>query len=1003
MKQFLILMSLMFFAIGLSYGQRTITGTVSDGTETLIGANVLVKGTTIGVATDFDGKFSLEVPDDAQFIEISYTGYSTQEVDITGQSEFNIVMQEGETLQEAVVLGYRSSTKPKSNVAVKTLSSSTIQDRPNPSVVQTLQGQVAGLNIVTSSGQPGGNSEIILRGVNSIGGNVEPLFIIDGVPVDEDNFRSINQNEIESVTVLKDAGATAIYGNRGANGVIVIKTKNGGYNSGLKIRYSGQVSRSSRQAIDYDLMDAQEQLRLEAKYGSGRGSTISEDSIGRVQGTDWLDVFLRDPITHSHNLALSFGGENFNVYSNFGYLDSEGILIDSKLERYNWRTNLTGKSADEKFSYGTNISLNYSKNNEPNSVGSSAINRNYVLGAFQSVPYISLDEYVDGAGLLSPLTFANTPLFLWDRVQTYTRFENELKAILSIDASYKIAEGLTFSSTLGGDFTDQNLTRAEGPESFNALLFAETGNTTPGFQDQANTRVFSYNWLNSLNYTKQFGGAHTIDVGLYTEYFRAFYDRFGYRNEGLDPRTFYPGDGSGFIDDNSDNDFFADQANANILKAGLFSYFGSLDYDYGNKYGIGFTLRRDASYRFASSNKWGTFYAVSARWNINEESFMEGSPFNLLKLRASYGTTGNQRIVDSGGFLNYFGGGDLTENFFATSSGYGGSNSIGLSQIGNSTLKWETVNQVNVGLDFELLSNRLRGAVDVYQKTTEDLFQGRPISAVNATTLINANTGSLRNRGFDFDISYDFLVNPNGLNMRAYFNTNFNKQEIIDLPTPDGTIQSGNVITREGSILREYYVYQYAGVNPANGNLLFLDANGDITENPSPDTDRVYTDKNRYADYQGGFGMFADYKGIFLDLSFNYVTGVYKFDFDLAGAMDPTNIGQFRHSRDMLKAWENPGDVTNVASLNATNLALDSSSDRWLMNASYLRLRFIRLGYNFSPTIVNKLGVSNLGVYFNAENVVTWTPWRGYDVETTETQRGYPAPRTLSLGLDIEF
>lgn len=1008
MKKFLTLLFLSIVTLVGVSAQKTVTGTLIDEEGLpLIGANVLVKGTTIGTISDIDGTYSLDVPAGSEVLVYSYTGYISQEIEIGGRTVIDLALaQNTQLIDEVVVVGYKTQTRPKSNVASQLVSSATIESRPNASIVQTLQGQVAGLNITTSSGQPGANSSINLRGVTSINGNTEPLFIIDGTPVDEDNFRSINPNEIESISVLKDAGATAIYGNRGANGVIVMKTKSGGFNQGLKINYSTLISQSSIQPNGYNLMNAQEQLLLENRFGNGRGANISMDSISNVQGTDWLDFFFRSPITQQHNLSITTGGENFNSYTNFGYMDQQGILKSSGLERYNLRTNLNGKSADGKFNYGTKVSLNYTVNDEPNSIGSGAINRNFILGAYNSLPYITVDEYVDGAGLLSPLTFANTPLFLLDRLNTYTRFEQEIKAIASVNASYKITDDLTFSSVLGGDFTDQNLTRAEGPTSFNALLFAENGNTTPGFQDQQNTRVFSYNWLNSLRYNFDLGALHSLDVGVYTEYFKADYSTFGYRNEGLDPATFFPGDGSGFIDDNAANDFFADQANANLLNAGLFSYFADASYDYDSRFGLGVTFRRDASFRFSESNRWGTFYAVSGRWNIDQESFMENTPFDMLKLRASYGITGNQRIVDSGGFLNYFGGPDLTQNFFATSSGYGGQNSLSLSQIGNTTLRWETVTQTNIGIDFEVFRSKLRGSFDVYNKVTDDLFLNQPVSAINSVTSLRANTGSLKNSGFDIQLNYDFLTLSNGLKLTAFFNTNFNKQEIIDLPTPDGTIPDGdgNDILREGSILNEYWVYRYVGVNPANGNLLFLDANDELTESPSPDNDRINTGKNIYPDYNGSFGLRGDFKGVFFDVQFNYTTGVYRFDFDYDDLIDPTSIGQFRSSNDLNRAWENEGDVTDIPSLNATNLALDDNSDRFLQKSDYVRLRFLKFGYNFNQDLLSKLNLSRLSLYFNAENLNTWTGWRGYDAESiNSTSRRYPSPRIMSLGLEVGF
>lgn len=1006
MKKIIVVVSVLFISWQIS-AQRTVTGIIQDqGGEPLIGANVLVKGGQVGTVTDFDGTFAIDVPTGAGILVISFTGFETQEVDVTTLSEVSVTLKEGELLSEVVVVGYSTTTKTKSSVAQSGVSSKTIELRPNASLVQTLQGQVAGLNISTSNGQPGGNSTVRLRGVSSINGNTEPLFVIDGTPVDEDNFRSLNPNEIKSVSVLKDAGATAIYGNRGANGVIIIETKRGAYDQPLKITYSGLYGTSTMQVNqDYGLMNAQEQLTLERTFGNGRGQNMTDAEIAAAANEDWVDFFFRSAITQSHTIALTSGGANTNSYTSFGFTNQEGILKSSSLQRYNVRNNLTGRSKNDRFNYATNISINYSKNDEPNNIGGSGINRNLVLGAYQSLPYITSDDYVDGRSLISPLTFANTPLFLMDLLNTFTRNENELKLLGSIKGSYKILDNLVFSSTLGTDFTDEKLLRAEGPESFNAILFAQRGNDTPGFQQQRSTQSVTFNFLNSLAWDKTFGD-HGIEAAVYMEYFKAYYDQFGFLNNGLDPRTFFPGDGSGFIGDNAANDFFANTVNADKRKAGLFSYFGQLGYDYKGKYGLVLTGRRDASYRFSSSNRWGTFYSVSGRWNIDQEKFMENGPFDQLKLRASYGITGNQDIVNADGQFKYFSAGDLTEDFFATGGGYGGQNSLFLSQIGNAALRWEKVTQTNIGIDFEIFRSRLRGSLDVYQKTTDDLFQNRPVSAINSVTALRANTGSLENRGVDLTLQYDVLssLDNRGLNMTLKFAGNYNKQNIIDLPTPDGTIQSGNIITREGSILNEYYVYRYAGVNPANGNLLFLDAEGGLTESPSPDRDRVFTGRNIYPDYEGSFGVSLDFRGFFLETQFNYVLGVDRFDFDYSGYVDPTNIGQFRHSTDILRAWTEENRVTDIPSLRANNLALDGSSDRFLKESDFFRLRFINFGYAFPKTMTDKIGIENLRLFVNAENLYTFSKWRGFDAETDSGgSRLYPTPRIISFGAEVGF
>jgi len=1003
-----ILTLLLAFVVQISFAQvKTVSGNVSDDNGLpLLGATVVIKGTTTGVSTDFDGNYSITA-NVGDVLTFSYVGYTPQSQTVGASNTINVVLVSDNALEEVVVQAFRTTSKTTSNIASTTVTSKTIETRPNASFAQTLQGQVAGLNITTGNGQPGGNSTINLRGVTSISGNTEPLFIIDGVPVDEDNFRSLNPNDIESLSVLKDAGATAIYGNRGANGVVIIETKGGDYNSSLKITYSGVTSFSTLQNHDYNLMNSREQLQLEKDYGSGFGSTLSQVELAERASqvnTDWLDVFFGTGLTQSHTLSLSSGGENINSFTSLGFHDQEGILKRaSTLKRFNFRNNINGKSDDGKFKYGTNLSINYSESNEANAIGAGSVNRNFVLGATSGVPYVSPYSYVRGEGSNIPVTFANTPLFLLDRLDTYTRREDEVKIIANLFASYDLTDHLTFKTSFGADFTDEQLLRVEAPNSFNAQLFAETGNTTPGFSDQDVSRSIALNFNNSLTYRNTFADKHSVEFSLFTEYFKAHWRSFGFRQNGFDPATFYPGDGSAFVNDNAQNDNFVDTGRANIQNAGLFSYFAYGDYDYNETYGFSATVRRDASYRFADSNKWGTFWSVAGRWNISNESFMGTSSFfDSLKLRASYGTAGNQRIIDAAGAFAPFNAADLTRDLYVTGGQYGGVNGLSPGQIGNNSLQWETVVQANIGIDFAFL-NRVRGSVDVYKKNTEDLFYGTPISpALNGgQTSISANVGEMENRGVDLELRYDLLksTKDDGLNVTLNFVGNYNKQEIIDLG-PAGDTPFG---LRVGGVLSEIYAAPLVGVNPANGNLLFEDINGDITED-LVGSDQRATGLNLYPDYQGSFGIDAGFKNFFFTAQFNYAIGVDRFDYDYNGYMDPSAIGQFRHSRDILDAWQQPGDITNVPSLNATNLSDIGLSDRDLRESDYTRLRFIQFGYNLPEKFLEKIGFSYVRAFVGGENLVTWSKWRGFDAEGFgSTQWGYPTPKTYSIGIEFGF
>lgn len=1018
-----ILTLLLAFVVQISFAQdKTVTGTVVDENSLPVpGVNVIVKGKQQGTQTDFDGNYTLSVTS-ADVLVFSYVGYKTIEEPVGNRSTINVELSLGEQLNEVVVIGNITQSQETATVSSVKLSSKSIQNRPNQSMVQTLNGQVAGLNITTNTGQPGANSTVQIRGVSSIFGDTEPLFIMDGIPVDQDNFRSLNPQEIESIEVLKDAAATAIYGNRGANGVIVIQTKRGGFEENLAVNVNSIYSFSSLQNDDYNVMSSQQLLAYERLRGNGagagnsssvfnpgQGEPMTDAQIANAPNFDWSDFFFRTGVTQNHTVSLSGGSQNFSQYTSLGFNDTEGILKDSDLKRFNIRNNLDGKSTDGKFKYSSSVTLNYSKSNEPNAIGGSGINRNYILGAFESVPYVTDSDYTTGADLLSPLSFTNTPLFLLDRLRTYTRFEEEIKIVAGLNASYQITDWMSANVTLGGDYQNNILTRAEGPESFNALLFGGPENPTSGFQQQNSRRQFTYNQIVSLNFNKSFD-EHTFSLGLFSEYFKAHLRTFGYFAEGLNPSTFYPGDGSGLVQ--QAGGLFNDEANAEILNAGLFSYFSSVDYDYDKRYGFSASIRRDATNRFKGDNKWGTFWSVAGRWNISNEAFMEDSAFNTLKLRASYGKTGNQFITGT-----LFGGLDRTENFFVSTGGYGNLNSLQLGQIGVSNLKWETVNQANIGIDFGVWNNRLRGSIDVYEKETTDLFQDGPVSAVAGITSQRRNIGSLFNRGMDYRIDYDIFRATKqgdfGLTIGAL--ANFNETELQDIPNPEGEIVQGGSefsvgLGRNGGMLFEYYGLRYAGVNPANGNLLYYTADNNVTEQPNVSNDADWLGINILPSWTGSLLLDVEYKGFYLSTQWSYATDVYRVDNTYASLTDPDSVGQFNFSNDILNFWQQPGDIVDQPSPSASNRN-SFGSDRFMRKADFLRLRFANLGYNFPKEYLKGTGINRLSVFLNAENMITFSEWRGYDPETRNanfsggntTGRGFPTPKIVSLGVELAF
>ena len=1018
---------LLAFFIQFSFAQdRTISGIVTDSQGLPVpGANVTVEGTKQGVQTDFDGKYAISAAK-GQKLVFSYVGMATQTIAVGASNTISVQLVDGIAIEELVLEGYRSTTRATSNIAVTTITSKTIEGRPNANFIQTLQGQVPGLNISTGSGQPGASSTVILRGVGSINGNIEPLYVIDGVPLNSDNFKSINQNDIESLSVLKDAGATSIYGNRGANGVIIVKTKRGSFEAPLNIKYLGTTSFTTMQNNKYNTMNSHQLLTLERTFRKGYGYTGGTDGTPMTDeqiaaygvDTNWRNVFFRTGVGQNHVLSLTSGSKNLSSFTSLGYFNQEGILKGTDLKRFNFRNNLTGKSNDGRFNYGTTLTINYSQNHQAASLGTGSINYNPVSAANNGAPYIDPKWYngsgadlvnwysngvgPQGVGYNAKGTLGLSPLVLLNRMQTGAIETNELKMIANLQASYKIVDNLTLGTTVGADYTDNVGLDYESPNSWTRILFKRDGEDFVGSETNSYVRQFNFNMNTSLNYTKTFAEKHTIDASIFTEYYKAHQSSFSATQNGLDPKTWSPGAGTGYIPFNPDTPrFYAPEIGASKGSAGLFSYFGSVDYDYMQRFGLSGTVRRDASYRFSDSNKWGTFWSVSGRWNIDKESFMQNTAFNMLKLRASYGTTGNQNILGQ----SIFSAPNYTRSLFSSGAGYQNLNSYAISQIGNPNLKWETIEQANIGVDFEVWKSRLRGNVDVYQKTTKDLYLSTPISGINGTYTLDANNGDLRNKGVEALLSYD-VIRTNDFLLTLTFNGSYNKNEILDLPNEGGFVDNGLTIDAEGGPLNQFYLIKYAGVNPTNGQLLFYTKDGQLTENPNPETDRRFTNKTSLTPkYQGGFGFEANYKGFFLTTQFNYVAGIYRFDYDLLGLQDPSSIGVFNKSTDILNAWTVDNRNTDIPSLNVTNSGSATSSDRYLRDASYLRLRYASVGYSFNKDLLAKTPFTAIRTFVNAENLVTWSKWRGWDAESNRgaDQYQYPTPKIISVGLELQF
>jgi TonB-linked SusC/RagA family outer membrane protein len=1012
--------------------EKTVTGVVSDKTGPLPGANVVVKGTTRSAQTDFDGKYSIKAKQ-GEVLIITFTGYNDLTMTVGAASNYNLTLKEQSfKLEEVVVLGYdKTATKAKSTAATTTVTAESLKNRPNVTVLQSLAGNVAGLNVIQSSGSPGSAKfDLLIRGQGSVNSSTEPLYVVDGVPTNSVVFRNINPEDIESATVLRDAASTSIYGNRAANGVVIIKTKNGKYESGLKISYTSTYGISELTRDRYNLMSSQQLLRFQRdnsiSAGAGNnvllngflgadGSPLTDEQIERAPNTDWRDVFFTTSQTQSHNLSLSSGGKNLNNFTSLSYTSQNGIVNTTDFQRFTYRTNITGKSNNDKFNYGTNLTMALSKRFQLGQETNAAINNNVVqnplLGSLTGVPYFGEDFYPGtGQGLhdLIGTDFdgGNTTLVLQDLLQEGNqpnRF-NEIKILANANASYKISRDFTLATRFGVDYTHSDRTFARAPWSYLAIAVRENGSLPfGGFETRTSDRDFGFNVVNSLKYSRVFG-KHSVDAGVYMEYIKAYRTANTSTQNGLDLLTYAFGAGTGWT--NVGANFAALRPTNSAAKnlAGSYSNFVSATYDYDGKYGLDATFRRDASYRFVDDNKWGTFYSVGARWNVDKEGFMKNSIFNMLKLRASYGIQGNQNLgVPAFGGNPLYTFSNITRDLIGIGNGYGNTGAFVQTQFGNNLAQWEEQALTNVGLDFGLWNDRLSGNIDVYRRLTNQLFTNFNLSAaVGAGIGLAGNNGSLENKGVEIALKLKVIKGEN-FNLDVFANGAYNQNKFKDIVrTPDA---GGNQIDENGGMVGEYWVVPYAGVNPANGELLFVAADGSLTESPD-DVDRRRSGKSRIPIYQGGFGFNMDYKGFFVDTQFSYSLDQWRFDYAQLWLNSPSFAADNNMSTDILNAWTPTNTDSNVPSVNAANFDLGTDfSDKWLKDASYVRLRNFSFGYNFSKKMLEKSFLTSLKIFIQAENLYTWTKWRGFDPDFGDTANvgAFPTPRTVSFGLNVEF
>jgi len=1017
----------MAFVMQFSFAQeKTITGTVTSAADglPLPGVNVIVKGTTRGVQTDFDGNYSIKASA-GETLVFSFVSMKSTEMKVGSSNTINVSMQEDvAALDEVVVVAY--GTEKASNVtsAIETVKAEDIEQVPNASLDQILQGQAAGLNIQTSSGQPGSSGTVILRGRNSINGNIEPLFIIDGVPVDEDNFRSLNSNDISNVSVLKDASASALYGNRGAGGVIIVTTKTGRKGDGVKVAYRAQYGKSTYNDPGFEVMNAAQSLRYQRSNGVGFGGYnggISDAEIAAIasqSNTDWRDVFFRKGTTNSHEVNITTGSESTTSFNSIGYFEQQGITQRSDIQRFTFRSNVN-TSLNDRLDVTSNITINFSKNNFAENEGTGQLD-NPFIAPYIALPFISPynpdgsinlngtpytrgEANPDGSltGTSNINGFLNTPFITLNTNALNSIKNDEMKIVGRIGANLEVVDNFTIGGSVGMDYQHIEYQNITTPESIRGDITPDANSLIKGSHFQGFQRNAAFIVNANANYNNLFNEVHDVDLTVGTEYNKTHFISSDFQGFGLNSKLI--GSGSAITDGSvtegdDETQYYIPIVSATSFNDGLFSYYAVGKYDYDNRYGVQASIRRDAAARFSETNRWGTFWSVSGKWNIHNEEFFNKDGFvNELKLRASYGIAGNQRVGGAFNALSLY-------NIDGTS--YNGTVGYGLAQIDNPELKWEETAQFNVGLDFALMDYKLTGTIDVYHKETTDLFIARPLSLLSATNTINANLGALENQGVELGLNYqildgDFKWSVNG-------NIAYNKNEVTDLGddfNPDNPIPNGGgTFLSEGQPIGSFYRVRWAGVNPADGLPLYLDADGNLT-NQYNTSDRVFVDKTQDPKFVGGFGTNLSYKGFALNALFSYAADQWRLNGSYAIIEDTSLAGFSNMSTALLRAWQQPGDVTDIPRFTSSSLRGEAGT-RYLEDASFLRLRNISLSYSLDKELLERTKLfTNVRVYVQGQNLLTFTKWRGFDPESNiaSTFFEYPTPKTVTVGFDVEF
>jgi len=971
---------------------KLVKGAVTDESGlSVIGANVFIKGTTVGTITDMEGNFSLEVPSDNDILVISYIGYVEQQIPVKNRKNWSIVLKEdAQNLDEVVVVGYGTQRKGNIATAVTTIKSDVLQNRPVQTVGEALQGQIPGLS-VTAKGAPGESPKLQLRGSSVLksDNSSEPLVLVDGVPAD---FNFLNPEDIESINVLKDAASSAIYGSRAANGVLLITTKRGKMGKPT-FRYNGSVGVNTPMYMPQSISSAEyARIKNEAERNMGRAPIYTDEDISkfangtdlnRYPNTNWLDLAIQNSVTTRHGLEASGGTEKVRYLVSAGVDHQTGIFPNTQQNVFNVRSS-TDISITKKF--GISFDIRYQLRDMDALNNQEDIYKQLIQADPTMVAY-----YTDGSYGYNPGFFTNPLVPLYEGGQKYTN-RHEASGIFKLD--YEIIDGLKFTGIANVKYTFKN-EESRARKVFYKNYFTQEvfENGENSFSDRRDYNAY-YNLQALLNYKKSFG-IHNLDI-------LAGYQQESENSDWLKgARSGYPTDIIWELNpgpkDNWSND-------GNGEHWALASFIGRINYDYDNKYILSLSMRSDASSRFAKGSRWSTFPSVAAAWRISQESFMKGTRSWLddLKIRASWGQTGSATglglypsytLISTGGLI-------LNNTYQQIAS---------LKTIGNQELTWEHSDMLNFGLDVKVLNSRLNFTGEYYIKNTKDILLEMPVPLEYGFGKPNMNVGEVRNKGWELSLSWNDRINDFGYSISG--NLSDNRNEVVDLGDT-GPWKGSNTYTEVGLPFNSIYGYESMGLfqsdeevanapfqnsNTAAGDIRYKNQNGDDKIDAN---DRVVIgDPNPHFLY--GVNLGFDYKNFDLNMFFQGIGQKDRVIMDnFVRPFYDSSI--FEHHLDY---WtpENTG-AKYPRILNKDDGTHNyQQSDYWMINAGYFRMKNLQIGYTIPREILRPAGFDRVRVYFSANNLFTVSDFvPGMDPES-EKSVSYPFARTYSFGLNVQF